>query len=132
MRSIVDRWSVSPTALARHKSEHLTVPAATGSPSEPDNLLDRLKALNSATAAILKDARAGGAKNNDLALKAIAHVEKQIEMERGWLAAAAEKSAVNLSSAPEWQQLRAVILTALEPFPEARLALAQAVKHVGA
>src|ERR1700731_841252 len=84
MRSIVDRWSVSRTVLTRHKSEHLTAPAATGSPSEPDNLLDRLKALNSATAAILKDARAGGAKNNELALKAIAHVEKQIEMERGW------------------------------------------------
>ena len=44
---------------------------------------------------------------------------------------------INLTVSPEWARTRAIILQALEPFPEARVAVATAlqstmVQHAGA
>jgi hypothetical protein len=100
--------------------------------AEGDDLLDRLKQLNRETAAILGEARAEGSKNNDLALKTIARVEKQIDLERRLLGEIKACTNASVATSPEWQKLRAAILLALEPFPTARLAVAEAVKHVGA
>lgn len=95
-------------------------------------MLDRLKALNRETAAVLREAREGDSKNNDIALKAIARVEKQIELEGRLLGELHEGSTVNIILTPEWQALRAAIMAALEPYPAARLAVAEAVRNAGA
>ena len=71
--------------MVRHKTDHL--PAAVVKAAEiaevvqANALLGRLKALNRETAAILREARAAGSKDNELALKCIARAEKQIELE---------------------------------------------------
>src|SRR2546428_85915 len=76
LRTIADRWSVSKTALIRHKADHLPAHLAQAHEakevSQADSLLDRLLDLSKETAAILKEARTGDMKNNDLALRAIA------------------------------------------------------------
>jgi hypothetical protein len=136
LRTIAGRWSVSKTALLRHKKDHLPATlmkaVAAAAVVEGDDLLDRLNQLNRETAAILAEARAAGSKNNDLALKTIARVEKQIDLERRLLGESKTSTNVSVATSLEWQKLRAAILLALEPFPTARLAVAEAVKHVGA
>jgi hypothetical protein len=98
----------------------------------PATLLDRLKELNRETAAILKEARAAGTKDNDLALKAIARAEKQMELEGRSLRELKEGTTVNIVVIPERQGIRGAILSALEPYPAARVAVVDALKHVGA
>jgi hypothetical protein len=46
-----------------------------------DTLLERLKALNNETLTILREARATGTQDNELALKAIARMERQLAFE---------------------------------------------------
>ena len=136
LRTIAGRWSVSKTSLLRHKADHLPATlmkaVAAAAVAEGDDLLDRLRQVNRETAAILGEARAEGSKNNDLALKTIARVEKQIDLERRLLGEIKACTNASVATSPEWQKLRAAILLALEPFPAARLAVAEAVKHVGA
>ena len=143
LRTIADRWSVSKTSLLRHKADHLpetlVEAVAAAAVAEGDNLFERLKQLNRETASILEEARTAGSKDNNLALKAIGRAERQLELERRMLGEFKASVRVNLAESPEWQELRSAILLALKPFPEARLAVAEAVeavakmvKHVGA
>jgi hypothetical protein len=136
LRALSKRFGITTSALQRHRASHLPATllkaAAVADVMEAGNLLERLKALNRETAAVLREARDGDSKNNDLALKAIARVEKQIELEGRLLGELHEGSTVNVILTPEWQALRAAIIAALEPYPAARLAVAGAVKNAGA
>ena len=134
-RSIAKHYAISPAALFRHK-DHL--PAAmvkavdAAETVQAGNLLDRLRDLNRETAAILREARTKGEENNELALKAIARVEKQLELEGRLLGELSEHAVLNVVISPEWQRGRSVILVALAPFPAARLASAEALQNAGA
>ena len=122
---------ISDDSLTRHRAAHLPRELAKAKEAEvvrADSLLDRLLALNRETAAILREARA--AKDNELALKAIARAEKQIELEGRLIGELSEGQTINILVAPEWLNLRVVILRALEPYPEARIALAAAIAEV--
>ena len=98
-RNIAKRFGTSPAALYRHKKTDLpgtlVKAAQIAEVAEADALLDRLKLLNQETAAILKEARTEGTKDNDLALKAIARVEKQLELEGRLLGQLAEQTKVS-------------------------------------
>ncbi len=82
-RTIADRTGTRKTSLLRHRREHLPAKlarAAEGKDTmEGHELLDRLDALVRETQAILHEAR--GSKDNELALKAIARAEGQIELQ---------------------------------------------------
>jgi hypothetical protein len=136
MRTIAARYSVTPSALQRHKKAHLPVTlakaAAVADAVEGSNLLDRLKVLNRQTAAILREARTDGSKDNGLALRAIARAEKQIELEGRLLGELNEGSTVNVLLTPDWTNLRTTILKVLEEHPAARLAVAGALNNAGA
>jgi hypothetical protein len=136
MRTIAARYAVTASALQRHKTAHLPVvlakAAAVADAVEGTNLLDRLKALNRETAAVLREARTDGSKDNGLALKAIARAEKQIELEGRLLGELKEGSTVNVLLTPEWTTVRAAILKALEGYPAARMAVAGALSNAGA
>ena len=71
-------------------------------------------------------------KDNGLALRAIARVEKQLELEGRLLGELNEATTVNVIVSPEWQKVRAVILAALEPYRAARLAIVGALQNAGA
>jgi hypothetical protein len=133
LRSIASRWFVSKSALLRHKAVHLPAAivkaAAVKEEIHGGKLLERLTALNRETALILREARTASTKDNQLALKAIARVERQLLLEGQLLTEMKEDPAVDLTQAPEWQNLRAAILLALESHPAARAAVLQAMER---
>lgn len=98
--------------------------------SQADSLLDRLLTLSQETAAILKEARAGEEKDNELALKAIARAEKQIELQARLLGELKETATVNVLVMPEWYHVRTLLLEALTPYPQARVAVALALGKI--
>jgi transposase len=84
-RDIAGRFGISKSALERHRA-HIEQALAKAQnkatakgEAEAETLLDRLKAMNSETLSILRSAKK--AKNPDLALRAIARLEKQAEIE---------------------------------------------------
>lgn len=133
LRDIEGQYGPSKTALDRHKKDHL--PAKLVKAEEvkeviqADSLLARLTALNKETQAILKDARES--KNNELALKAIARVEKQLELEGRLLGELNDQTTVNILVAPEWLAVRAAIMEALSEYPDARRAVAARLLGLG-
>jgi hypothetical protein len=125
-RDIARQWRLSKDALARHKAEHL--PTRLVQAQEAENVaqaldvVQQLKAINAATLAVLKEARERH--DGDLALKAVDRVQRQIELQAKLLGELDERPQVNLLVSPEWVTVRAVLLAALGPYPEARAAVA--------
>jgi hypothetical protein len=133
LRDIARRWRVSKDAVARHKEHlpaHLAKAEEAKEVAQADSLLDRLLDLSKETAAILKEARQGDEKDNELALKAIARAEKQIELQARLLGELKDTTTVNVLVLPEWQAMRTAIISALIPFPEARIAVAEALQRI--
>lgn len=132
-RSIAKRSETSESAVYRHREHvserlapHLAKAHEAAEVVKADTLLDRLKELNSDTREILRETREAG--NNDLALKAIARVEKQLELEAKLLGELQpEGTTINVYSTPEWLSLRAVVIQALHPYPDAARAVSKAL-----
>ncbi len=116
-------------ALSRHRAEHLPVRLVKAQDAaevvQAGSLLERLLELNAETRAILREARLE--QDNELALKAVARVEKQIELEGKLLGELREGPTVNLVVNAEWLELRALIVQAVSPYPEAREAVLRAL-----
>ena len=133
-RTIADHFGLSHQAIMRHHDDHL--PAALAKAQEQEDVrraidhVAQLKAINSATLGILRDARQVG--DHDLALRAIDRVQRQIELQAKLIGELDDRPQVNLLVAPQWLELRVQILVALQPYPEARLAVAEALSgHAG-
>ncbi|MBT9174207.1 MAG: hypothetical protein DDT21_02618 [Syntrophomonadaceae bacterium] len=92
-----------------------------------DDLLEELGKLRRVTWGILGKALAA----NDLrtATQAAGQARSNLELMAKLEERLRGGVTINISVAPEWITLRAVILRSLEPYPEARLALAQALKE---
>ena len=129
LRDIARQYRVSKDALSRHKQGHIPQHLAKASNAaevvKADSLLDRLQSLNTETMLILKEAREGD--DNELALKAIARAEKQLELQAKLLGELNEGTTVNVLVAPEWLELRARIVKTVAPYPQAAQALARAL-----
>lgn len=129
IRSIAKQYGVTDAALLRHAKGHLPEAMVKSQEAADEaqalDVVKQLKAINLATLEILRDAR----KINDAetALKAIARVEKQIELQARLLHLLNEGTTVNVLVNPEWVELRTLIFNVLLPFPEARIALAEAL-----
>ncbi len=123
-RVISRRFAASADAVFRHK-EHIVPTLAKAQDAaeavQGDTLLARLATLNRETSAILKEARE--ANDNELALKAIARAEKQLELEAKLLGELNNNPQINILITPEWLTVRSALLSALMPFPEARQAV---------
>jgi hypothetical protein len=90
-----------------------------------DSLLDKIQALE-------KDARRVGKAAEDAldfraAIAAIRELVRIVELQAKLAGQLQEGQTINLVVMPEWISLRTTILLALEPYPEARLALANAL-----
>ena len=133
-REIEKRLGPSRSALVRHQAEHLPAAMLKGEEARQEahalDVVKQLRAINGATLAILRESRE--ARDNHTALKAIDRVQKQIELQAKLLGELNEGTTVNVLVSPEWLQVRTVILQALDPYPQARLALAEAMEaHAG-
>lgn len=91
-------------------------------------LLEQARDLQRRTLAIL--AAAEGAGDHSTALKAIREARGNLELLARLLGELGEGQTVNVLVMPEWWTVRRVLLEALAPFPEARVAAALALKEV--
>jgi hypothetical protein len=132
LRDIAGQHSVSRSALHRHKKHHLPPKLAKAEQAQEvaqaDDLLEELGKLRRITWAILGKALAA----NDLktTLQAVAQAKSNLELMARLEERLRDGVTINILAVPEWITLRTVILRSLEPYPEARLALAEALQEV--
>ena len=126
LRDISGHYGVSKSALSRHQSDHLpsnlTKAKDAHEAAHADGLLVQVKDLQTRALSILDQAEAAG----DLrtALSAIREARGNLELLAKLLGELQQEGTINITVNPEWVELRAVIVQALAPHPEA----AQAVK----
>ena len=132
-RHIASQFGVSYKAVERHKS-HILAPVTEAREAEVTsqalNVVAQLIAINDAAQEILAEARQ--TKDADIALKAIDRIQRQIELQAKLLGDLDERPQVNILISPEWLAVRAALLAALLPYPDARAAVVEAVARVGA
>jgi hypothetical protein len=127
-RHIAARYGTSTGALQRHR-EHLPKQLVKAQEqedvSQAIDVVKQLKAINGATLAILKEARAEG--NGELALKAVDRIQRQLELQAKLLGEVQQEGTINVTVSPEWVTLRAVVLQAITPYPDAAQAVRRAL-----
>ena len=131
--ALVAKYGVSKDALSRHKAKHLpaklVMARAAEEVAQADSLLDQVRDLQARAHRILD--KAEGAGDLRTALGAIREVRGNLELLARLLGELNEQPVVNLNLSPEWLELRAVIVTALEPQPEAKEGVLRAIKSAG-
>jgi hypothetical protein len=129
-RSVASLYDVSEAAVRRHKGNHLPakliMAQAAEEVAQADDLLSQVQDLQGRALAILDKAETAG----DLrtALGAIREARGNLELLAKLLGELDERPVVNLNISPEWLELRAVIVGALEPHPEALRAVVGALE----
>ena len=130
--SVSSLFGVSESAVRRHKANHLpaklVMAQAAEEVAQADDLLQQVRDLQDRALAILGKAEAAG----DLrtALGAIREARGNLELLAKLLGELDERPVVNLDVSPEWLELRAVIVAALEPHPAAHGAVLRALESV--
>ena len=132
-RAIARQYGVSKDALSRHTQEHLPELLARAKDAvevaEADSLLDRVETLYRRTEAILEVAESNSEWSTALAavrecrgnLELLGRVTKELQ----------SVPTFNLHLTPEWLELRAVIVSALESHPDARESVLRALGSAG-
>ena len=132
LRTIADRYGLSHQALMRHKTEHLPVALAKAQEAKEtaiaDDLLGQVKALRNKAISILSKAEAAG--DLKTALLGIREARSCIELLAEMEGEISRNPQINILVAPEWLAVRTVLLRALQPYPEARTAVAAALTGV--
>jgi hypothetical protein len=132
-RSVAKQFGVSESAVYRHKTEHLPAHLLKAREVEmtarADDLLEQVRHLQTHALDILNRAE----KSGDLrtALAAISQARGNLELLGKLAGELDERPVVNLNVSPEWLELRAVIVGALEPHPVAHSAVLSALESAG-
>ena len=96
------------------------------------SILSRLRDLNSEARDILAEARAAGQRRD--AIAAVRALSNLLELEARLLGELDERPQQTVQIAivqtPEWARIREAIATALEPYPEARMALSSVLESL--
>src|ERR687890_698502 len=125
-RRIASQHGVSERAVRYHMREHLPALLALARDAEraarADTLLDRLEALQSQTLAILD-----APEDQRTALAAIAQARRNLELIGEVTRELDRAGTINLKLTIEWQEVKAVLIAALEPHPAAREAVFHAL-----
>jgi hypothetical protein len=131
-RRIASHFGLVETSLRRHKAEHLPLSLLKAQEAEEvadsDCLVAQLRALNREALRILQLAKQSG--DLRIALMAIGQARCNLELLAKVAGELQQGGTVNLVVAPEYLQVRARLITALAPFPDARLAAAAALGEV--
>ena len=132
-RSVAKQFGLSESSVYRHKTEHLPAHLLKAKEVEEvaraDDLLDQVRNLQGHALDILERAEKAG----DLrtALAAISQARGNLELLGKLAGELDERPVVNLNITPEWLELRAVIVGALEPHPAAHRAVLSALETEG-
>jgi hypothetical protein len=131
-RTIADRYGLSETALKRHKADHLPAHVAkardAAEVADADDLLQQIRALrNKAISILTKAEQAGDYRTALMGIReARGCVETLMEVE-GELD---RRGVVNIVINPAWVEIRTVILSALQPYPDAAQAVARRLQVI--
>ncbi len=131
-RYVSKQFGVTVSAVHRHYDAHLpatlTRAQEARTAAQADDLLAQVKSLQSRALAILDRAESAG----DLrtAIMAIREARGNLELLAKLLGELQENQAINVLIAPEWLQVRGIVLAALSPYPQAALALSEALAKV--
>ena len=127
MRSVAPQYGISDTALRRHRKDHVPIMLVQAHQAaeiaRADDLLDRVRMLEAKAEMLLASAEQAG--DIRTALLAIREARGCLELLAKLLGELDERPQVNLLISPEWATVRAVLLAALGPYPEARAAVAR-------
>jgi hypothetical protein len=127
MRQIALRYGVGESAIARHRDAHLSPAIAKVEAERGSKLLNRVEHLITRTEAILTTAEESG--KVSVALSAVREMRELLRLLGNASGELDERPSVtvNLLASPEWLTVRARIVAALAPFPDAREAVALAL-----
>lgn len=132
-RSIARQFNISKDALRRHKADHIPKTIAKAQAASEvvrgDSLLDQLKTLQDKAHGIAD--KAEKAKNYSVALGGIREMVKIIELLAKLQGELQNAPTVNMFVSAEWVNIQAVVVSALEPYPEAKKAVVDALGEVG-
>ncbi len=124
------KYRVSEDALGRHKGNHLpaklVMAQAAEEVAQADTLLGQVRSLQQRALDILDKAEEAGELRT--ALGAIREARGNLELLAKLLGELDERPVVNLNLCSEWLEMRAVIVTALEPHSEAQRAVLRALE----
>ncbi|MDQ1262638.1 MAG: hypothetical protein QG575_1819 [Euryarchaeota archaeon] len=131
-RDIAGQFDLSKTALARHKESHIPELLSKSEDIKEvvsaDNLLAQLQeARTSALDLLDKAIEAGNTKVYGPPSSYLSEIRQQIKLWAELEGRLASQPQVNITLNAEWISLRSTIITALEPFPEARRAVIDAL-----
>lgn len=130
-RNIAKQFGVSVAAIQRHK-EHakLAIQKAVQAYQEQNEqtILGQVRDVHTRTMSVLIEAEK--AKDPSVMLRAIAEARRNLELLAKLSGDLDERPVVNVMISAEWLELRTVIVTALQPFPEARTAVSRALEGV--
>ena len=117
-------------SISRHLS-HIPQIVANSANAEivtnADNLLDQILYYEAEARRFKEMAEADG--NVDLALKAVDRALKCVEIYAKVRGIINDAPQITIINNPEWVELRTLIITALEPYPEAREAVVHAIRQ---
>ena len=126
-RSVASLNDVSEAAVRRHKANHLpaklVMAQAAEEVAQADDLLGQMRDLHARTLAVLEAAETTN--QHRTALSAIREARSNLELLAKLLGELDERPQVNVLISPTVQT---AIIAALEPYPEARLAVADALE----
>jgi hypothetical protein len=136
-RQLVKRYvpAVSISALSRHRKDHLSPSivalageTGTGTGPERGSLVEQLRAIQDRVMRVLERAESEGKISGFLAgareIRALLELQARLT---GELDERPVTQVVNLMASPEWMSVQTTILRALMPYPEARIAVADAL-----
>ena len=131
-RGIARTYGLSEDAVSRHvKGGHISdlirLAADAERAARADSLLDRIEALHSRTLAILEASEQ--TRDHKVALAAIREARSNLELIGEVTKELNRTPILNLYLSPEWIELRALILTTLEPHQDALSDLMQALER---
>lgn len=131
LRSVAQQFGVSYSAVNRHKADHLpmkmTMAKLAEETADADNLLAKVRDLQRKACDLLAKAEQAG----DLrtALQGVREARGCLELLAKLQGQLQQEGTVNITFVPRWLELRAVILQALEPYPEAKICLSKALQE---
>lgn len=130
MRDIPRRFpGLSKDGAARHKAEHLPATLASAAAANEvvrgDTLLDKVRELEAQARDIA--GRANGAGDLRTALAAVRELTRIVELQAKLAGDLIDAPTVSVTLGADWTGVRATILSALDVYPEARVAVARAL-----
>jgi hypothetical protein len=128
-RNIAKRFSVSTSALHRHRNEHIPGRLLKAKDAEELTQADALRAELEYVKSDAERLKTKAEQDGDYktALSACDRALKALELQAKLAQLINDAPQINLRLSAEWLELRGTIVTSLEPFPEARGAVLSAL-----